>query len=138
MQLRTELRRKKEKKDPEWAARRQAKTTAYHDKQKAVSVEAIAKTKKVAFDTAQVIPFEEANYEEVGVGTVTLAAKPPPPYEIRTNRSPDKFDDNGMLLPFLGNVRMPLPNNYPVFISAKTSKDKSSDLEELPKRPKNK
>ena len=41
-----------------------------------------------------------------------------------------------MLIPFLGTVIIPLPNNYPVFISAKTGKDKSSDLEELPKRPK--
>ena len=37
-----------------------------------------------------------------------------------------------------GNIRIPLPNNYPVSISAKTSKDQSSDFEELPKRAKNK
>ena len=51
------------------------------------------KIKKVAFDSAQVIPFEEPICEEVGVGTVTLVAKQPPPYEIRTNRSPEKFDE---------------------------------------------
>ena len=50
---------KRKQKDPEWAARRLAKTNAYDEKQKAVSVEAIENTKKVAFDSAQVIPFEE-------------------------------------------------------------------------------
>ena len=129
---------KRKQKDPEWAARRLAKTNAYNEKQKAVSVEAIENTKKVAFDSAQVIPFEEPVCEEVAVGTVKLAAKQPPPYEIRTRRSPDKFDENNMLIPFLHNVRMPLPNNYPVVISAKTSTDKSSYLDELPKRPKKK
>ena len=127
---------KRKQKDPEWAASRLAKTIAYNERQKAVPVEPIENTKKVAFDSAQVIQFEDTVCEAVAVGTVKLAAKMPPPYEMTTKRPPDKFDENGMLLPILGNVFMPFPNNHPVFLSAKTSTDKSSYLDELPKRPK--
>ena len=60
------------------------KTTAYLNKDKSSSVEAIEKTKTVTFDTAQLIKFEQPNSKETGVGfdetenpTVALAAKPP-------------------------------------------------------------
>ena len=35
-------------------------------------------------------------------------------------------------MPLLGSLRKPLPNNYPVSFSAKTSKDLPSDFEEMP------
>ena len=116
------------------------KTTAYPYKEKSSSVEAIEKTKTVTFDTAQIMTFEEPNpnYKETGVGfdgtenpTVTLAAKPPPS-KISTYKSPDKFDRNGYLLPLLGSLGKPLPNNYPISVSAKTRKDLPSGSEEMP------
>ena len=90
------------------------------------------------FDTAHLIEFEEPNYDEIGVGfdetkfaTVTLAAKPPP-YKMSTYKSPGEFDSNGYLLPLLGSLRKPLPNNYPVSFSAKTSKYLPSEFGEMP------